>query len=434
MKRLRFVMVGGFLGAGKTTIGRHPDSDIFLDDVTVSRRHAEIRNHEGTFTVTDVGSLNGTYLNRDASPLLQESRILNDGDRLHFGPYEIEIRIEKEATTAPSTLDPFEAGARSGGSPFTRRQVFDSPPQLVPQSVALGADYDPIAPEHPSLFEELPPQPDHTPSVEDAYKPPQVYPKGLPEDWDDFAPTPSKPSPTPAARTVAPVIPPVTIPGPAAAPTPAPTPQPLPPPGDLLAAFLRGAGLPDAHPADPAATMEALGAAFRALVAGLRQALIARAGIKDLFRIERTMIRARGNNPLKFSADDDDAMLALLGAGRRNEIGPAEAVADALEDVRLHELATIAAMQSAVRSLLAQIDPGLISRQTGAGLALIPALRKARAWDAFESHYARIVQALADDFDSVFGKAFARAYEKAHKELSSEERTPEVRNTQGRRR
>src|ERR1700710_377133 len=48
-----------------TTSGRHPDSDIFLDDVTVSRRHAEFHRDGGTFTVRDVGSLNGTYVHRE---------------------------------------------------------------------------------------------------------------------------------------------------------------------------------------------------------------------------------------------------------------------------------------------------------------------------------------------------------------------------------
>src|SRR5205823_6812695 len=47
-----------------TSAGRHPDSDIFLDDVTVSRRHAEFRREGGEFVVIDVGSLNGTYVNR----------------------------------------------------------------------------------------------------------------------------------------------------------------------------------------------------------------------------------------------------------------------------------------------------------------------------------------------------------------------------------
>src|SRR4051812_11624481 len=53
------------LDSDLSTVGRHPESDIFLDDITVSRRHVEFRRAEGTFRVHDVGSLNGTYLNGD---------------------------------------------------------------------------------------------------------------------------------------------------------------------------------------------------------------------------------------------------------------------------------------------------------------------------------------------------------------------------------
>ncbi len=78
------------LGSGKTTIGRHPDSDIFLDDVTVSRRHAEVRNHDGNFTVSDVGSLNGTYLNRERI----EEADLHSGDELQIGKFRLVFLYE----------------------------------------------------------------------------------------------------------------------------------------------------------------------------------------------------------------------------------------------------------------------------------------------------------------------------------------------------
>ena len=73
------------LERGQTTIGRHPDSDIFLDDVTVSRRHAEIYNNDASFTVTDVGSLNGTYLNRERI----ESADLHSGDEVQIGKFRL---------------------------------------------------------------------------------------------------------------------------------------------------------------------------------------------------------------------------------------------------------------------------------------------------------------------------------------------------------
>jgi type VI secretion system FHA domain protein len=164
---------------------------------------------------------------------------------------------------------------------------------------------------------------------------------------------------------------------------------------------------------DAAAKMEALGGAFRALVSGLRRVLMARAAIKGEFRIEQTMIRARGNNPLKFSTGDDDALSALLGVGRRTDMTPAAAVADALRDIRLHELATMAAMQSAVRALLARLDPAPLRAAAERGGIGLPGARKARAWDEFEKLHASVTRALTDDFDSVFGKTFVQAYEEA---------------------
>ncbi|MGI9033774.1 MAG: FHA domain-containing protein [Acidimicrobiales bacterium] len=67
-----------------TRAGRHPDSDIFLDDITVSRRHAEIIRRDG-YVVRDVGSLNGTYLNRER---IDEGR-LAQGDELQIGKFKL---------------------------------------------------------------------------------------------------------------------------------------------------------------------------------------------------------------------------------------------------------------------------------------------------------------------------------------------------------
>ena len=68
-----------------TSAGRHPDSDIFLDDVTVSRRHAEFRQDDDTFQVVDVGSLNGTYVNRE--PV--DSSELQNGDEVQIGKFRL---------------------------------------------------------------------------------------------------------------------------------------------------------------------------------------------------------------------------------------------------------------------------------------------------------------------------------------------------------
>jgi len=157
------------------------------------------------------------------------------------------------------------------------------------------------------------------------------------------------------------------------------------------------------------------------LVAGIRALLIARADVKREFRIEQTMIRPAGNNPLKFSADDEDALAGLLGIGRRSDMSARDAVADALRDMRLHELAVSAAMQQAVHHLVGELAPaqaeGRLERKALDGL---PGRRKARSWDAYQALHAAVTQALADDFDSVFGKSFARAYERAMAEVADQ--------------
>ena len=76
----RFVLSGE-----TTTAGRHPASDIFLDDITVSRRHAEIARVGAGYVVRDVGSLNGTYLNRHR---IEESPI-SSGDELQVGKFKL---------------------------------------------------------------------------------------------------------------------------------------------------------------------------------------------------------------------------------------------------------------------------------------------------------------------------------------------------------
>jgi type VI secretion system FHA domain protein len=552
------------INGGEFRIGRGPDNDWIMPDPDrmMSKKHCVVAFRNGGWAIADT-STNGTFLNRDAEPIGSgQIRGLADGDRIRFGAYEIEVRIEQESSFA----QPRPGGAFGGsrGSPFddpfgddvfaTRpppaetftSSAFGNDPLFggpsPKESVTLPTRYDPMAPPTDDDFFASPTVPDHSPSYGDAFRPPPVAPKLIPDDdWDlglpgavtpqpprppapppqayapppqpaytppppqDFAPPPPQtfaPPPQPYAPpqpvyspppepgfpapsfpaesyksapippdpgypmpvTAAPPVPQsykpqpspfeepqdllapapqpaytpppqpaYTPPQPAYTPPPppmaAPAPQPAAPPpaapppaapaGDLLAAFLAGAGMGARQPDNPAVTMRALGAAFRATVSGIRQALIARSSIKGEFRIEQTMIRARGNNPLKFSADDDDALSALLGVGRRTDVSPEAAIADALRDMRLHELATVAAMQGAVRTLLAGLDPARLLAEASGGL--LPAQKKAKAFEAYEKLHDNVTRALADDFDSVFGKAFARAYETALRDVSGKE-------------
>jgi pSer/pThr/pTyr-binding forkhead associated (FHA) protein len=72
-----------------TSAGRHPDSDIFLDEVTVSRRHAEFRRDNGEFRIVDISSLNGTYVN--GKPVA--SAMLANGDEIAIGKFRLVVLI-----------------------------------------------------------------------------------------------------------------------------------------------------------------------------------------------------------------------------------------------------------------------------------------------------------------------------------------------------
>jgi type VI secretion system protein ImpI/type VI secretion system protein len=429
---------------GEFRIGRGPDNDWIMPDPErlLSKRHCVVAFRNGGWALADT-STNGTFLNRDSEPLGNgQIRELRDGDRIRFGAYEIEVRLQEDALAPPARggASPFDdpfgddvfaapppPADRFTQSAFGNDPLFGGPPPQ--QSVTMPVRYDAMSPPSDDDFFAAPTQPDHSPSFQDAFRPPPLAPKLIPDDdWDlgfPGAPLPPQTPPTPTAPPPIPAPSPFTEPA-DFSPRPAPSAAaaaPAPLAADaLLAAFLEGAGLAGAKPENPEAAMRALGAAFRATVSGIRQALIARASIKGEFRIEQTMIRARGNNPLKFSADDDDALTALLGLGRRMDTPPAAAITDALRDMRLHELATMAAMQDAVRALLTQLDPTKLRAEAETtGMTVLPAQKKARAFEAYEKLHDQITRALADDFDSIFGKAFARAYETALRDISARE-------------
>jgi FHA domain/zinc-ribbon domain len=93
------------LDSDLTLVGRHPDSDIFLDDVTVSRRHAEVYRQGARFIVRDVGSLNGTYVNRER---IEEAE-LQEGDEVQVGKFRLVFPL------APGARPEAGGGPQVGG-------------------------------------------------------------------------------------------------------------------------------------------------------------------------------------------------------------------------------------------------------------------------------------------------------------------------------
>jgi type VI secretion system FHA domain protein len=193
-------------------------------------------------------------------------------------------------------------------------------------------------------------------------------------------------------------------------PPPAPTAQHDP---ALLAAFFEGAGLAVTAipPEEQEEAMRAIGALFRAFVSGTRDVLMSRAEIKSEMRVEQTMIRSRDNNALKFSITPEEALHALLRPNRPGYKAPLASVEEAFDDIRSHELAVMAGMQTGLLALLKRFDPATLENRLQKNvLDILPSARKARFWEMFCATYKDIAREAEDDFQALFGREFAKAY------------------------
>jgi type VI secretion system FHA domain protein len=188
----------------------------------------------------------------------------------------------------------------------------------------------------------------------------------------------------------------------------------------LLAAFLEGAGVPGlALGPDAERAMRDAGAVFNALVEGIRQVLISRASIKNELRVEQTMLRAKDNNPLKFSVTAEDAIAALLQPTRPGYKQPLASTQEAFDDVRSHEMAVMAGVQTALMGLLKRFEPGALEKRLEPSMLgnILPSARKARTWELFCATYKAIAAEAQEDFQAVFGREFARAYSEQMQKL-----------------
>ncbi|MBE7209397.1 MAG: type VI secretion system-associated FHA domain protein TagH [Gluconacetobacter diazotrophicus] len=409
---------------GEFTVGRGADCDWVLPDPdrVLSKVHCRIALDGNGWHLADA-STNGTFLNHEVERVGPDAaRVLREGDRVILGGYEMEVSFEADASVSVSA-EPSGSGPAGSFRPWDEaRGAVGMKPDALRLDPAEPSGQQPFgfdglgSSRDPAL--DQPTANDHAPFLRESFRPPAPRPI-LPDDWDrpdDWNRTVEPPPPRVADPDVPP---PPQDPPPSQPPAASAVAASAPDDPDVLAALFAGAAIDRRHLGDPVPLLRSMGAAFRAVVIGLRRIMIARAAIKGEFRIEQTTIRVRGNNPLKFAANDDDALSALMGDARASDMTPEAAVSDALRDMRLHELAMASAMQQAVREMLDRLGPERVSRGVAASaLDTIPALRHARLWRAYVQNHDKVREAFDDDFDSVFGKAFARAYERAIGELA----------------
>ncbi|GAB2882369.1 hypothetical protein GCM10027046_08120 [Uliginosibacterium flavum] len=218
----------------------------------------------------------------------------------------------------------------------------------------------------------------------------------------------------------------VAVPAPAAPVSAAPVSAGSGSSAELLAAFVRGLGVPNLNPPGGLTPelAEHIGVMLRESVQGTVDLLVARAATKREVRAEMTMIVSKNNNPLKFSPDVNFALHQLLQpAGSKGFLPPVEAMRDAYDDLRAHQIGFIAGMRGALAGILGRFRPAeLEARLSDKSFldSVLPANRKAKLWDSYEQRYAGILREAEDDFHSLFGREFLRAYEEQIDRLSND--------------
>ena len=382
------------------TIGRLADNDWVFLDPYVSGRHALIRYVNGKYFIEDT-STNGIYVNSPEARLKRsQPHQLRHGDRLYIDAYEIEVAIEDDPA-ASSRKDPFANPHTTPKEPAKPSRVQSEEDHTA--NLVLGQDEELEELEELEAFED-----------EGAANATQWY-GGVEQPPAKHRPpvggsSQAEPSVSPAARPEVRQAPPAQPPKSSARQS-APRPSGASA-GAPLEDLLEAAGIEGLDPTSE--TAQVLGELLRISVSGVMDVLRTRERMKDELRMRSTTFKAVNNNPLKFSANVDDAFHNLLVKRNAAYLPPVEAFEDAFCDVRDHQAAFLVAMRLAFESMLAHFDPGQLQedfdRQLKKGSILgVPA--KLRYWDLYREKYGDMVKDADSSFRNLFGEQFARAYE-----------------------
>jgi type VI secretion system FHA domain protein len=446
VRRKTFNATGG-------TIGRLPDNQWTLPDQYVSNRHALIRYAGGVFFIEDT-STNGVFINSPDNRLVKgQPYALKSGDWIFIEPYEIKASIVEALGEAGVVDDPF--GPPAPEDPFAPWQSAAKQvnPVLPPDDEPLAGEVDPLvalglegkhsskrAPRAPDLAAKslerdhfTPPRP--VPSELDAHHDEPAPP--IPDDYDPLQPSESRVSLPPRARPAppraesalprpAPVKP---VSRPVAAPS-AESKRSVPEQRDAsqtidLRAVLAGAGLENVA-VDPELARN-FGEILRVVVGGVMDVLQARQKLKSEFRMGMTTFKPLDNNPLKFSANVDDALHNLLLKRNAAYLSPVDAFEDAFGDLRNHQIAMLAGLRVAFDTMLAEFSPERLQEEFDRQLkksARLPTPAKLRYWDLYREKFHDMVRDSERCFRELFGEAFADTYEEQLKLLKAHSPAP----------
>lgn len=416
------------------TIGRSLNNDWVLPDSQcyLSGQHAIIEYKSGEFFIVDT-STNGVFINHSSRPLGRGNRLrLQQGDQLCCGLYELQVSITKNKSNVDYQSD----------SSINSNLLESQDDQGVLHHIHSSHNPDPFeflneAVDVHNVISKQASKPVSSAHIANqaCYLPELIQPSLLKQT----------PTELPAAELIINTLPDGWLTESAERVDQMPI-SPIPKKQDIILdndlkldsvgiselkkekitldtivdtkqAFLKGLSLNHLDQKIQLVSIEdwtSLGLLLRFAVQGTLDILQSRAEIKNAMHMELTTIQQRNNNPLKFSLSVDEALEKLLSNSSEVYLRPEQAMAEAYEDIRAHQLAVIAGMQSALQQILKRFEPEkLIKRleKENPISASIPLQRQAKLWGLFEELYVALEQECTDDFQRLFGLEFSHAYE-----------------------
>ncbi len=355
-----------YLMDGETAVlGRSRNCNWYLPDPrnAISSRHCEIRRDRDFFVLRDL-STNGTFVN-DSTERMTEEHLINAGDLIRIGQYEVIASLEAEVTSpAESPVEPAAA------VPAPAEPAPAAPP-AAPAPLAGDAEPE-IAPlENVTIMMD---------SLADI---------GIDRARGYFGVADAEAAPITDADQA-------TV-------------------EKLLTAMFEAAAIADSQVPKTPETAQKAGSLLKRLVAGLLVMVEARARAKAQMGAEMTGLALEGNNPIKFSRSPEQALAQLLMPPQSGFLEADKAVEDAYLDLQSHQVATLRAIPGALRSTLDRFSPGSIRRRAenmGLLARILPGARDAALWRNYEREFVAVKKESDEAFMEVFSKEFRKAYER----------------------
>jgi len=353
------------------TIGRSLENDWILPDPErfLSGKHATVDCQSGSYYLADVSS-NGVYLNDAIEPLGNGNpRRLFNGDRIRMGDFEFLV-----------TLDEGEDLDMPPPEPMT----------VVPDHIEQVVDEESLRSDIKLLDEK---EISGTNVFEKA-----LFGKASEEETEKSEQVDNQPNPF--------------------APPPSEKEQAHVDAANLLDSFMKGLGISrtEIHPStDPLEVMENAGRVLKEFVDGTADLLASRTALKSLFRLDKTTMLPRHNNPLKLSENARDSMLQLLVGKEGEYLAPVDAVREVCRDLKFHHDAVLEAMISAYQDFADRFDPDELKQnfdRTLNGKPLMKKMNQLKYWQLYCDLYPVMTQPGSGRFPHQFSEEFVRCYEK----------------------